>query len=175
MHLISSVQFSCSVVSDSLQPCGLQHARLPCPLSPLRDSSNSCPLSWWCHSTISFSVVPFSCLQSVLASGSFPMSQFFTSGGRSIGASVSTSVLPMNIQGWFPLGLIVLRPKDTLCYIVYFVAWFFSSDCVSKPNPCWYKRIELISLNFCIVFHHFVCQAIPVLMDICIMPVSSPL
>ena len=102
----SSVQFSCSVVSNSLWPHRLQHARLPC-LSPnSRACSNSCPLSWWCHPTISSSVIPFSsCLQSFSASGSFPMSQFFASGGQSIGASVSALVLPMNIQDWFPLEL----------------------------------------------------------------------
>ena len=100
----SSVQFSCSVVSDSLRPCGLQYARLPCPSPTPRAYSNSCPSSEWCHPTISSSVVPFSCLQSFPASGSFPMSQFFASGGQSIGASASASVLPMNIQGWFPVG-----------------------------------------------------------------------
>ena len=83
----------------------LQHTRLPCPSSTRRASSNSCPSSRWCHPTISSPVVSFSCLQSVPASGSFPMSQFFTSGGQSIGVSASTSVLPMNIQDWFPLRL----------------------------------------------------------------------
>ena len=103
---ISSVQFSCSVVSDSLRPHGLQHARIPCPSPTPRACSNSCPLSWWCHPTISSSVVPFSsCLQSFSASRSFPLSQFFASGGQSIGASASTSVIPVNIQDWFPLGL----------------------------------------------------------------------
>ena len=101
----SSVQFSCSVVSDSLRPHGLQHARPPCWSPTPGVYSNSCPLSWWYRPTISFSVVPFSChLQSFSASGSFPMSQFFPSGGQSIGVSASTSVLPMNIQDWFPLG-----------------------------------------------------------------------
>ena len=97
-----SVQFSCSVVSNSLQP---QHTKPPCP-SPISGLySNSCPLSWWCHLTISSSVIPFSsCLQSFPASGSFQMSQFFTSGGQSIGVSASTSVLPMNIQDWLHLG-----------------------------------------------------------------------
>ena len=99
----------CSVIPDSLWPCGLQHARPPCPQPSLRVCSNSCPLSWWCHPNISPSVVPFSsCLQSFPASGSFPMSQFFTSGGQRIRASVSASVLLMNIQDWFPLGLIGL-------------------------------------------------------------------
>ena len=92
-------------MSDCSQPHGLQHARLPCPSLSPRVCSNSCPLSQWCHPTISSSVVPFSsCPQSFPASGSFPMSQLFPSGGQSIGASASTSVLPMNIQGWFPLG-----------------------------------------------------------------------
>ena len=98
--------FSCSVVSNSLWPHGLQHTRLPCPSSSPRVCSNSCPLSRQCHPTISSSVVPFSfCLQSFPASGSFPMNQLFTSGGQSIGASASASVFPINIQGWFPLGL----------------------------------------------------------------------
>ena len=101
---ISSVQFSCrSVVSDSLWPHGSQHARPPCPSQTLGVYSNSCPLSQWCHPTISSSVIPFSsCLQSFPASGSFPKSQFFTSGDQSIGVSASASVLPMNIQDWFP-------------------------------------------------------------------------
>ena len=91
---------SCSVVSNSLQPHGP-----PCPSPTPGVYSNSCPLSWWCHLTISPSVIPFSsCLQSFTASGSFPMSQFFGSSGQNIGASASASVLPMNIQGWFPLG-----------------------------------------------------------------------
>ena len=94
----TSVQFSCSVMSDSSQPHGLQHARLPCPSPTPKACSNSCPSSRGCHSTISSSVIPFSsCLQSFPASGSFPMSQFFASGGQCIGASASPSVLPMNI------------------------------------------------------------------------------
>ena len=100
-----SVQFSSvAVMSDSLQPHGLQHARLLCLLPTPRAYSNLCPLSRWCHLTISSSVVPFSFLPSLPASGSFHMSHFFTSGGQSIGVSASTSVLPMNIQDWFPLG-----------------------------------------------------------------------
>ena len=103
------VQSSCSVVSDSLWPQGLQHARLPYPSLSPEVCSNSHPLSQWCHPTISSSVVPFSFrLQSFPASGSFPMSQFFASGGQSIGASAS--VLPMNIQDWFPLGWTVWSP-----------------------------------------------------------------
>ena len=106
-----SVQFSLSVMSNSLQPHGLQHTRLPCPSATPRACSNSCSLRKWCHPTISSSVVPFSCLQTFPASGSFPMSQFFTSGGQSIGVSASASVLPMNIQGWFPLELLVWSPN----------------------------------------------------------------
>ena len=102
---ISSVQFSHSVMPDSLWHHGLQHARPPCPSSTPRVYLNSCPLSWWCHPTISSSVISFSCLQSFPASGSFQMSRFFTSSGQSIGVSASTSVLPMNIQDLFPLGL----------------------------------------------------------------------
>ena len=100
-----SVQFSSLVVPDSLRPHGLQHTRLPCPSPTPRAYSNSCPLSWWCHPTISSSIVPLSsCFQSSPESGSLQMSQFFTSGGQSIGVSASLSVLPMNIQDWFPLG-----------------------------------------------------------------------
>ena len=101
----NSVQFSHSVVSDSLRPHGLQHARLPCPSPTPRAYSNSCPSTRQCHPSISSSVVPFSsCLHSLPASGAFQMSQLFTSGGQSIEVSASASVLPMNIQGWFPLG-----------------------------------------------------------------------
>ena len=102
---ICSVQFSCSVVSNSLWHHALQHARLPCPSPTPEACSNSYPTSQWCHPTISFSVVPFSsCLQSFPTSGSFPTSQFFASGGQNIEVSASASVLPMNIQDWFPLG-----------------------------------------------------------------------
>ena len=100
-----SVQFSHSVVSNSLWPHELQHARPPCPSPTPRVHPNSCASSWWCHPAISFSVVPFSsCPQSLPASGSFPMSQLFTWGGQSIGVSASASVLPMNTQDWYPLG-----------------------------------------------------------------------
>ena len=103
--VVSPLQFSCSVMSDSFRPHGLQHTRPPC-LSPTSGVyPNSCPLSQWCHLTISSSVFPFSShIQSFPASGSFQMSQFFASGGQSVGVSASTSVLPMNIQDWFPLG-----------------------------------------------------------------------
>ena len=105
LSLKDSVQFSCSVKSSSFSPHGLQHARLLCPSLSSRACSNSCPSSPWYHATISSSVLLFSSsLQSSPASGSFPVSQFFPSDGQSIGASASTSVLPLNIQDWFPLG-----------------------------------------------------------------------
>ena len=110
----ASVQFSHSVMSDSLWLHGQQHTRPPCPSPTSGAWSNACPLSQWCHPTISSSVVSSTCLQPFPASLSFPTSQFFTSGGQSIGASASASVLPMNIQGWFPLwltGLISLLSK----------------------------------------------------------------
>ena len=103
--MIISVQFSHSVMPDSLRPHEPQHARPPCPLPTPGAYSNSCPLSRWCHPTVSSSVIPFSSrLQSFAASGSFQMSQLFASGGQSFGVSASTSVLPMNTQDWFPLG-----------------------------------------------------------------------
>ena len=99
------LSFSCSVVSDSLQPHRLQHAKHPCPSPTPGACSNSCPSSQWFHPTISSSVTPFSsCLRSFPAPRSFPMSWLFLSGGQSTGASASASVLPMNIQDWFPLG-----------------------------------------------------------------------
>ena len=108
-------QFNCSVMFDSLRPYGLQHARLPCPSPTPGACSNSCPLSQWCHPTISSSVTLFSSrLQSFPASGSFPLNQFFISCGQRIGASASSSVFPMNSQDWFPLdltGLISLQSK----------------------------------------------------------------
>ena len=101
----SSVQFSCLVVSDSSRPHGLHHSRPPCPSPTPRVYSNSCPLSQWCYPTISSSIIPFSShFQSCPASGSFKMRQFFASGSQNIGISTSASVLPMNIQDWFPLG-----------------------------------------------------------------------
>ena len=110
---MSSVQFSHSVVSNSLRPHESQHTRPPCPSPTPGVYSNSCPSSWWCHPATSFSIIPFSfCPQSLPASGSFPMSQLFTWGGQSIGDSAS--VLPMNTQDWSPLGWtgwISLQPK----------------------------------------------------------------
>ena len=115
IYKFSSVQFSHSVVSNSLRPHEPQHTRPPCPSPTPRVHPNSCPLSGWCHPTISSSVVPFSsCPQSFPASGSFQMSQPFTTGGQSIGVSASASVLPMNTQDWSPLGwtgLISLQSK----------------------------------------------------------------
>ena len=127
-------QFSCSVLSNSLRPHGLQHTRLPCPSPTPRAYSNSCPLSRWCHPTISSSVIPFSsCLQTFPASGSFPMSQFFKSGGLSLGASASASVLPMNIQNWFPLGLtgLILLSKG--------LPRVFSNTTVQKHQFLWFN------------------------------------
>ena len=117
MTNLSSVRFSCSVMSDSLRPHQSQHARPPCPSPTPRVRSNSRPSSQWCHPAISSSVVPFStCPQPLPASASFPVSQLFAWGGQSIGVSASTSVLPMNIQDWFPLGLtgLILLSKGTL-------------------------------------------------------------
>ena len=105
--------FSHLVVSDFLLPHGLQHAGFPCPSLSPGVCSNSSPLSWWDHPTTSSSVAHFSCYQSFPASGSFPVNGLFASGGQSIGASASESVLPMNIQGWFPLGLTACCPSDS--------------------------------------------------------------
>ena len=105
-HWFSSVQFSRSVMSNSLQPHKPQHARPPCPSPTARVHPNSCPSSRWCHPTISLSVIPFSsCPRSFPAPGSFQRSQFFTSSGQSIETSTLGSILPMNIQDWFPLEL----------------------------------------------------------------------
>ena len=115
--MCSSVNFSCSVLSDSLWPHELQHTRLTCPSPKPGAYSDSRPLSQWCHPTISSFVVSSFCFQPFPASGSFPMSQFFASSGQSIGDSASASVLPMNIQDWFPLGLtgwISLQAKGLL-------------------------------------------------------------
>ena len=114
---LSLLQFSCSVMSDFLRPHGLQHAGLPCPSPTPGACSNSCPSSRWCHPTVSSSVIPFSSrLQSFPASGFFLRSQFFASGSQSTGISALASVLPMNIQDWYPLGwtgLISLLLRDS--------------------------------------------------------------
>ena len=118
--------FTASVVSDSLRSHGLQHARLPCPSPSPGLRSNSCPLSWWCPPTISSSVAPFSsCCQSFPASGSFQMSHFFTSGSQSIRVSASASVLPVNIQDWFPL-----RWTGCVCVYAHLVAQLCLTLCV---------------------------------------------
>ena len=104
--IASAYLSSHSVMSNSLHPHGLQHTKPPCLAPSPGACSNSCPSSWWCHPTVSSSVIPFSsCLQSFLALGSFPVSQLFSSGGQTIGVSASGSVLPVNIQDWFPLRL----------------------------------------------------------------------
>ena len=129
-----SVQFSHSVVSISLQPHELRHSRLPCPSPTPGACSNSCPSGQWCHPTISSSVVPFSSCPQSFPSESFPMSQFFISGGQSIGASASASVLAMNIQDWFPLGWtgwISLLSKG--------LSSVFSNTTVQNSNLNWRK------------------------------------
>ena len=129
-------------MSDSLQSHGLHYARLPCPSPIPRTYSNSCPSTWWCHPTISSSVIPFSCLQSFLASGSFPMSRFFASGSQSIGASASASVLPMNIQDWFPLGLTgwISLPSMGLSRV-------FSNTTVQKHQILWCSAFFMAQLS----------------------------
>ena len=125
---VSSIQFSHSVMSDSLQRHGLQHARLPCPSPTPPACSNSCPTSQWGHPNISSSVIPFSsCFLSYPVSGSFPVSQFFTSGDQSIGVLTSASVPPMNIQDWFPLGLtgltsLSVRYYNSFCWHLLYLA-----------------------------------------------------
>ena len=146
--LLSSLQFSHSVKSNSLWPHGLQHTRLLCPSPTPRAYSNSCPLSRWCHPTISSSVIPFSsCLQSFPASGSFLVSQLFASIGQSIGASASASVLPMNIQDWFPLrltkGLSRVFCNTTVQKHQFFGAQF-SSQSNSHPYMTTRKTIGLL-------------------------------
>ena len=138
----SSVQFSRSVVSDSLRPHGLQHARLPCPSPTPGIYSKSCPLHWWCHPTISSSVVPFSShLQSLPASRSFPMSQFFASGSQRIGVWASASVFSTNIQDWFPLGLtgwISLQSKGLSSLLQHHI---------SKASILWHSAFLMVQLS----------------------------
>ena len=122
----SSVQFSLSVVSDSLRPHESHHSRPPCPSPTPEVYSNSCPLSQWCHPTIKFSVVPFSCLQSFPESGSFTVSQFLASGGPSIEVSAA-SVLSINIQDWFPWGW-----TGWICLLSKELARVFSNTTVQK-------------------------------------------
>ena len=134
--MVYSVQFSHSVMSNSLRSHGLQHTRLPCPSPTPGACSNSNPLSWWCHPTISSSVIPFSSrLQSFPTSGSFPMIQFFLSGGQSIGTSASASGLPMTIQDWFPLGGLVGSPWSP-------------RDAQESSPTLWFKSINSSALSF---------------------------
>ena len=149
---ISSVQFSHSVMSDSLRPHESQHSRLPCPSATPGVYPNACPLSWWCHPAISSSVIPFSsCPKSLPASGSFPMSQLFTSDGQSIGVSASASVLPMNTQDWSPLawtGLISLQSKGLLrvfSNIIVQKHQFFSAQLSSQSTR---KNIAMARQTF---------------------------
>ena len=140
-HLMafSSVAQSC----PTLRPHGLQHTRPPCPSPTPGAYSNSCPLSRWCHPTISSSVIPFSsCLRSFPASGSFPMCQFFASGGQSIGVSASASVLAMNIQDWFPLGWtgwISLLSKE--------LSRVFCNTTVQKASILWRSAFFIVQLS----------------------------
>ena len=158
---ISSVQFSHSLVSDSLRPCGLQHARPPCPSATPRVYPNSCPSSWWCHPTISSSVICFSsCPQSFPASGSCPTSQFFASDGQSTGVSDSASVLPMNIQDWFPLGwtgwislqsvqgTLKVFSKTTVQKHQFFSAQLFYSPTFTSIHDYW-KNHSFDSMDLC--------------------------
>ena len=142
-----SLRFSHSVLSNSLQPRGLQHSRLPCPSPSPWVCSNSCPLDRWCHPALLSSVVPFSsCLQSFPTSGSFLMSQLLASGGQSIGASAS--VLPVNIQDWFPLELTAQNwlPKNW-CF------WTMVEKTVESPLDCEDISQFLTSCNcFCCCF-----------------------
>ena len=143
MNKVSSpplLLFSCSVVPHSLRPHGLQHARLPCPSPSPRACSDSYPSSQWCHPTASSFVIPFSsCPQSFPVSGSFQMSQLFTWVGQRIGVSASKSVLPVNIQGWFPIGLIglILLSKGFSRIFSLTTTWkhpFFSAQPSSQSN-----------------------------------------
>ena len=142
-------------MSDSLQPHGLQHARLPCASTTPRACSNSCPSSRWCHPTISSSAIPFSSHpQSFPASGSVPMSPFFALGGHSIGVSASASVLPVNIQDWFPLGLTavqrtlksLLQHRSSKAPILWHSAFFIVQ--LSHPYMTTGKTIALARWTF---------------------------
>ena len=143
MSNFSSVQFSRSVVSNSLRPHESQHARPPCPSPSPRVHPDSRPSSPWCHPAISSSVVPFSsCLQSFPASGSFPVSQLFTSGGQSIGVSASTSVLPMDIQDWVPLGW-----TGWISLLFKGLPRVFSNTTVQKPSILRYLAFIIVQLS----------------------------
>ena len=132
------------VMSDSLWPHGLQHARLPCPSPTPRAYSNSCPLSWWCHPIIPSSVIPFSsCLQSFPVSRSFQMSQLFASDGKTIGVSGSTSVLQMNIQDWSPLGWTGLISLQSMGF-----SRVFSQYHSSKASILWCSAFFIVQLSY---------------------------
>ena len=158
-HQFSSVQFSCSVMSDSLRLHEPQHTRPPCPSPPPGVHPNLCPLSWWCHPTISSFVVPFSsCLQSFPASGSFSMSQLFAWGSQSIGVSASASVLPMSTQDWSPsgwTGWISLQSKGLSRVFNTTVQkhQFFGAQLSSQSN----SHIHTWLLTFKWV-HHLICK-----------------
>ena len=163
IHIIQfQFQFSLSVMSVSLPPHEPQHARPPCPSPTLGVHPNPCPLSRWCHSDISSSVIPFSsCPQSFPASGSFQMNQLFASGGQIIGVSASPSALPMNIQDWFPLGW---TPYHTSHYIdnsklQYGLPWWFSG----KTSTCQCGRFGFNSWEGKILWRRKQ-QSIPVLL-----------
>ena len=150
-------------MSDSLWTHGLPYASLPCPSLSPGVCSNSCPLSWWCHPIISSSLTPFSCPQSFPASGSFPMSRLFASGGQNIGASASASVLPMNIPGWFPLGLTGLisllsrRPSRVFSSTIPKHQFFGTQPSLwssSVISIVWCCDVDLSTLVFSI-FHYF--------------------
>ena len=170
--------FSHSVVSNSLWPHGLQHARLPCASLP-RVCSNSCPLSQWCHPTISSSVFPFSpCPLSFAASRSLPINRLFASGGQSTGTSVSASVLPMNIQAWFPLaltGLISLLSKGFPSVFSSMRIWrhqFFSVQ-----PPLWFNShictSMLCHLSLCIHPHHLLSHCLKASLNLKASNISS--
>ena len=143
----SSVQFSHSVMSDSLQPRGLQHTRLPCKLPTPGTCSNSCPSSQWCHPTILSSIVPFSsCLQSFPASGSFPVSQFFALDGQSIGVSASALVLPMNIWKSFQ-GLISFRMDWLDLLAVQGTLTSLLQHHSSKASNLWWSAFFIVQLS----------------------------
>ena len=147
ISLVKYLQFSSvAVMSDSLRPLESQHAKPPCPSPTPRVYSNSCPSSQWCHPAISSSVIPFSCPQSVPASGSFPTSQLFASGGQSIGVSASASVLPVNTQDWFPLGWtgwISLQSKDGLAGSLKSLLQHHSS----KASIFWHSAFFTVQLS----------------------------
>ena len=148
------MQFSPSVVSDSLWPHELQHARPPCPSPTPGVYPNSCPSSWWCDPAISSSVVPFSsCPQSLPVSGSFPMSQLFAWGGQSIGFSASASVLPVNTQDWSPLGWISLQSKGLSRIFSNTTVQnhqFFSAQLSSQSNSHIHTWLLVYSLIICL-------------------------